>query len=107
MATIQSSKKRTGQCQITIEGDMSIYSAMEMRGELQKLLDKCDSMEFDLSGVSELDTSGFQLLLQIKKQCNAAGKEVLLSSHSPAVLEVLELYGVEEYFGDPLVLPAE
>ena len=107
MATIQSSKKRTGQCQITIEGDMTIYSAMEMRGELQKLLDKCESMEFDLSGISELDTSGFQLLLQMKKQSNAAGKEVLLSSHSPAVLEVLELYGMEDYFGDPLVLPAE
>ena len=107
MATIQSSKKRNGQCQITIEGDMSIYSAVEMRNELQKLLDKCDSMEFDLSGVSELDTSGFQLLLQMKKQSNAAGKEVLLSSHSPAVLEVLELYGMEDYFGDPLVLPAE
>ena len=107
MATIQSSKKRNGQCQITIEGEMSIYSAAEMRNELKKLLDKCDSMEFDLSGVSELDTSGFQLLLQMKKQSNAVGKEVLLSSHSPAVLEVLELYGMEDYFGDPLVLLAE
>jgi len=107
MAIIASSKKRSGQCQITIEGDMTIYSACEMRDELQKLLDKCNSMEFDLSGVSELDTSGFQLLLQVKKQSNAAGKEVLMSSHSPAVLEVLELYGVEEYFGDPLVLPAD
>ena len=107
MATIESNKKRTGLCNVTIEGEMTIYSAAEMRDELQKLLEKCNSLEFDLSGVSELDTSGFQLLLQVKKQSNAAGKEVLMSSHSPAVLEVLELYGMEEYFGDPLVLPAE
>lgn len=107
MATIESSKKRTGQCQVTIEGDMTIYTAADMRDELKKLLDKCKSMEFDLSGVSELDTSGFQLLLQVKMQSNAEGKEVLMSSHSPAVLEVLELFGMEDYFGDPLVLPAE
>lgn len=107
MASISTSKTRSGVCSITIEGEMTIYSAQEMRAELLKMLEKCSSLEFDLSGVSELDTSGFQLLMQVKKESNAGGKEVLFSSHSPAVLEVLELYGMEDYFGDPLVLPAE
>lgn len=106
MATITAKKTKKGQCQMTIEGEMNIYHANDMKAEFLSQLEKCKSMELNLTAVSEIDTSGFQLLLQLKRQCNEEGKEVLLTSHSPAVLEVIELYGMEEYFGDPLVLPS-
>ncbi len=107
MATINAKRTKKGQCQLSIEGEMNIYHANEMQKEFLKHLEKCKSMELDLTGVSEIDTTGFQLLLQLKRECNEDGKEVLLTSHSPAILEVIELYGMEGYFGDPLVLPSE
>jgi anti-sigma B factor antagonist len=106
MVKITAKKTKKGQCQLTIEGEMTIYHANEMKEEFLANLEKCKSMEMDLTAVSEIDTTGFQLLLQLKRECNKEGKEVLLTSHSPAVLEVIELYGMEEYFGDPLVLPS-
>ena len=106
MAKITAKKTKKGQCQLSIEGEMNIYHASKMKDELVKHLEKCKSMELDLTAVSEIDTTGFQLLLQLKRECNKEGKEVLLTSHSPAVLDVIELYGMEEYFGDPLVLPS-
>ena len=85
MVKITAKKTKKGQCQLTIEGEMTIYHANEMKEEFLANLEKCKSMEMDLTAVSE---------------------KVLLTSHSPAVLEVIELYGMEEYFGDPLVLPS-
>jgi len=104
---IEVKKKRGGVCHITIEGDMTIYTAAEMKQELLSATDKCKRIEMDLSGISELDSAGFQLLLQLKRMGKSDDIEVLLESHSPAVLDVLNLYGMDQYFDDPLVLPSE
>ncbi|MDH5447291.1 MAG: STAS domain-containing protein [Gammaproteobacteria bacterium] len=104
---IEVKKKRGGVCHITIDGDMTIYTAAEMKQELLSATDKCKRIEMDLSGISELDSAGFQLLLQLKRMGKSDDIEVLLESHSPAVLDVLNLYGMDQYFDDPLVLPSE
>jgi len=87
------------------EGELTIYQAQEIRQHfLGAVGTPGGAIECDLSGVSELDTAGFQLLVQLKRQCTAAGRELRLKRHSDAVLEVLSLYCAEQYFGDPLVL---
>jgi anti-sigma B factor antagonist len=65
------------------------------------------ALELDLSGVTELDTAGLQILVLAKQAAQAAGSSLLLSAHSPAVLEVFELLDMGAYFGDAmLVTPA-
>jgi len=101
----RSQKQKAGK--LVLEGEVSIYQAQEIRERLQNALDQFAVIELDLSGVTELDTAGFQLLAQMKRDCNKAGKELRLTRHPPAVLEVFSLYGAEQHFGDPLLLSAD
>lgn len=88
------------------EGEMTIYRAADLKPALLDALVQGDEIELDLSAVSELDTSGVQLLMLMKREAVAAGKALKLSGHSPAVLEVFELLDLGGWFGDPQVLPA-
>jgi anti-anti-sigma factor len=88
-------------------GEMSIYSAAEFKPALLHALGQSDEIEIDLSGISEIDTSGVQLLMLMKREAAAAGKALRLAGHSPAVLEVFELLGLGNWFGDPQLLPAD
>lgn len=92
---------------ITLDGELDIYSAAAFREELLPCLDDCKSLSIDLSAVSEMDTSCFQVLVQAKRECEEAGKDMQMVSHSPAILEILELYDMESFFGDPLLVPVE
>ena len=89
-----------GVCHAQVTGEMTIYHAAEMKGELLPHLDGCNEMEINLSGVSEIDTAGFQLLLLVKREANRANKLLRFVAHSQATLEVLELLGIASNFGD-------
>ena len=99
-------KTRGGTCKIRLDGELTIYQAAEFKLKMAEQVDKCKSLVVDLSEVGELDTACFQVLIQAKRECLAAGKEMQLVSHSPAVLDVIESYGMAEFFGDPVLLPA-
>lgn len=89
---------------LAIEGELSIYSAGEWKTRLDDLIAQGGSLELDLGAVQELDTAGLQLLIMAKKEATARSQQLLLSNHSPAVLEVFELCGVAAFFGDPILL---
>ena len=92
---------------LTLTGDFDIYSAAVFKQELAAHLDGCDTLTIDLSAVNEMDTACFQVLMRVKLDFDAQGRELRLVSHSPVVLDILELYGLEGFFGDPLVLQAK
>lgn len=83
---------RKGKCKIRVEGEMTIYTSAEMMPKLLKNLDKNKEMVVDLSCVSEMDTSGIQLLEFIKREAERDGKDCKLENHSGAVLDVFRLY---------------
>jgi len=91
---------------ITINEDMTIYNAAAQKQMLLDALDACDELDLDLSQVGEMDTAGFQVLLLSKREALKADKIVRLTAHSKAVTELLDLYHMASYFGDPMVLPA-
>ena len=62
--------------------------------------------EIDLSGVAEIDTAGFQLLMLVKREARRLGKEAQIIAHSEAVRDVLDFYNMAAEFGDPLLIPA-
>jgi len=88
-------------------GEMTIYSAAELKPALLHALGQSDEIEIDLGDISEIDTSGVQLLMLMKREAAVAGKALKLAGHSPAVLEVFELLGLGNWFGDPQLLPAD
>jgi anti-sigma B factor antagonist len=90
-----------------IEGEMTIYNALELKDRLLASLDQSAHMEIDLAGVSEIDSAGLQLLAMAKNEARARGKTLSISGHSPAVLEVLELCDLESFFGDPVLIRSQ
>ena len=86
---------------LRIEGELTIFRAMELK---PLMLPTPPLDEIDLSGVTDLDTAGVQLLMLVKKTARAEKRELRLVGHSPAVLEVFELLNVAAYFGDHLVM---
>ncbi|SHN06605.1 STAS domain-containing protein [Rhizobacter sp. OV335] len=89
---------------IRIEGELTIYRAAELKQTLLAAVAEHAAVEVDLSQVSEFDSAGLQLLLLAKREAGAAGRTLRLVDHSPAVVEVLELFDLAAHFGDPLVV---
>ncbi len=95
-----------GICRLRVEDEMTIYNAVEFKQALLANLSACGEMEINLSGVGEMDTAGLQMLLLAKREAAVYGKKLRLVEHSPATLEVLDLYNMAGYFGDPVVMPS-
>jgi len=90
-----------------IKQDMNIYNASAQKDMLLKGLNGCQELDIDLSQVGEMDTAGFQILLLTKREALKVNKVVRLTGHSKAVTELIDLYNMAGYFGDPVVIPAE
>jgi len=91
---------------LRLEGELTIYRAAELKIELLNAMAKTSPVEVDLSGVTEVDGAGLQLLIMIKKEAARSGKTVTFAAHSPAVLEVIDFANLSGQFGDPVVLAA-
>ena len=96
-------KTKNGVCHLAVEGEMTIYTATELKSELAPHLSK-GQIEIDLSGVSEMDTAGLQLLILAKREATKHERILRLVGHSQAVLEVLDICNMAAYFGDPLII---
>ena len=55
-------------CRLRIDGEMTVACAANLRDEILAALSSRDGaeIEVDLSGVSEIDSAGLQLMLQLK-----------------------------------------
>lgn len=88
---------------LCIQGELNIFRASELK---QALLAEPAPAEIDLSGVTEIDTAGLQLLMLVKKHARRSGREVRLVAHSAAVIELFEMLHIAGYFGDQMVIDA-
>jgi anti-sigma B factor antagonist len=104
--TVTMTPRANEPCHFTIEGEMTIYTALELKGRLLAPLDQYAHMEIDLTGVSEIDSAGLQLLVMAKNEARARGKTLSIFGHSPAVLEAMDLCKLEGFFGDPVLIRA-
>lgn len=95
------------QCRIVVDGEMTIYTAMALKEDFLPTLANCKDMEIDLADVSEIDSSGLQLLVLAKTEAMTHGKTLRITAHSPAVLELLALCDLEGFFGDQVVISAQ
>jgi len=85
---------------LRIDGEMTIYRALELKELLFPAARKVDTSVLDLSGVTEIDTSGVQLLLLAQRAAAAAGAEFEIRAPSAATREVLGLLGLGQLCAD-------
>lgn len=90
---------------LTLNGEMTIYTAMELKQILADALSGCTELTVSLAGVTEMDTAGVQLLLMLKKASQQQDKSVRLKDHAPPVLKVIEIFDLSGQLGDPVVMP--
>ena len=77
-----------------IHGELSIYRAADLKAPLLAALEAEGELELDLSGVTEMDTAGLQLVLLARREAGACGKRMTLAACSEAVRDVLALCGI-------------
>ena len=97
-------KERKSIAGISIQGEMTIYQAAELKQTLLGALEQVDELEVNLADVRELDTAGVQILLLVKAVAEEKHRTLRLVAHSPEVLEVFETFNLASYFGDQLVI---
>lgn len=101
MAKVKNKKQQSSR--IAISGELTIYTALELKEKLLAGLAEAEELELDLSEVSEIDAAGLQLLVMIKQEAAVLGKVVRFTGHSPVVVDLLDLSGLAGFFGDPLL----
>lgn len=97
-------KKTKRDTLVTIEGDITIYTAGEFKTQLLSHLGKPGDVEVELSQVSELDSSGVQVFILAKREALQRGCNLRLVGHSAAIVDIFELYNLGSYFGDPVLM---
>lgn len=88
---------------ITLAGELTIYTVAEIKARLIAAMDSADGIEVDLSGITEVDTAGLQLMLIAKRNQQ---KKVVFTKHPPAVLRLVDLANLGSTLGDVLILDA-
>ncbi len=94
-------RKNRGLYRLQPEGEMSIYTAAQMKAPLIEAVRRCKTLEIDLNKVSEIDTAGFQLLLLAKREADRLGKPLRLTGHSHATSELMEIFHLADHFAEP------
>ena len=77
---------------VAIEGEMNIYHAMELKSVVMKALDEAEAVELDLSGVSEFDSSGLQIVLLACREAEKNNRKLSVKASSAPVDSVIELF---------------
>lgn len=91
---------------IAIDGEMTIYRAADLKTTVLEALRKTRVLEIDLSGVTELDTAGLQVLMLAKQTAAAEQRALHLLKHSPAVVEIFDMLDLVAFFGDAVLIHA-
>ncbi len=100
-------KKRATARHIALDGEFTIFNAAVLRDRLLGAFDGAREIDVDLSQVTEIDSAGVQLMIAAKREAAARAVALRFSGHSPAVVEVLDLYELPAYFGDPVLIPSQ
>ncbi len=89
-----------------VAGDLTIYTAAEAKAALTAALERHAELEVRLDEVGEIDTAGVQILLLLAREAEHLARAVRFSSHSLAVQDLLDLYGLAGLLGAPAPSPS-
>ncbi|WP_061222854.1 STAS domain-containing protein [Leptospira weilii] len=80
---------------ITIEGELTIYEALEFKEKLDSVFKDCfPFLEIDLFKIQKIDTSCLQILLSFNKEAQRINTHVRFVNHSHDVLKLIDFYEI-------------
>lgn len=97
-----------GRSVVKLAGEMTIFQAAELKPEILMGLQQSErnDVEFDLAQVTEIDSTGVQLMLMLKREAQRLEKSLTFTHHSLPVLAVIDLLNLGGTLGDPLLMAA-
>lgn len=90
--------KEKDSCRIRIDDELTIYTAGIASTTISDALAANHSVAIDLSGVSEIDTAGLQILLVARKEALLRDRKVSFIGHNRIVIECLRLMNLSNFF---------
>jgi len=78
----------------SLTGEWTIHAIAQQREAMLALVDG-GHVEFDASGVTEMDSAGLQLLLSAQRSVALRGQELKLMALSDPVKSVLAVYALD------------
>lgn len=82
------------QNEASLSGEWTIHAIAQQRDAVLPLLDGGAS-EFDVAGITDMDSAGLQLLLAMQRSVAQTGHELRLVRPSSAVQSILRDYGLD------------
>ena len=83
---------------MSLVGDIKIYEAANHKQEMFSELENYQALKLDLSKIEDIDVSGLQLLILLRKEASERNIPFELVATSSSVLKLLELYRLEDWF---------
>jgi anti-sigma B factor antagonist len=81
---------------LEVEGELTIPWAAEQHERVLRFLGEGPDLELSLAGVTDMDTTGLQLLLLARQEARRRDVRLRLTDHSPAVRDVLAVAWLDE-----------
>jgi len=88
---------------LSLDGDLTIYRASEIRDLLMAHIGKSD-VDCDLTMVSDMDSSGLQLLYMALQESSQAGFSFRISGHSAVVHDFVHLFRLQDTLLQPVAI---
>lgn len=85
--------------ELSFSGDLNIYSIAAIKEQVQKALEFATRVSLDLRDIEEIDTSGLQLLVALKKEMNARDIQLDVIHLGAAITPIFSLCEFERSFG--------
>ncbi len=78
-----------------LDGDLVLDNATRLLAEAEGAVGEGATV-FDLSGVSQMDSSAISLLLSLRRYTNGLGQTLEFRNIPPSLLSLAKLYGIAE-----------
>lgn len=85
----------------SIEGRMTDSMVAELKEAILPLIDSFQEIEIELFRVSEIDSAGLLLLVNVKHQAIVRNRKLQFTGHSRPVIEIAELFGMCDFIDVP------
>lgn len=98
---------RDGFVRVVVHGDLDLFAAPLLEGELASVERGSDPIVIDLSDLSFLDASGLRPLVGAWSRASAGGRQFTVIRCRPSVRRVFELTGLTGMLGEAVPTPSE
>jgi anti-sigma B factor antagonist len=92
-------EQHLGQCEITLRGEVDVYTAPKLKATLIEAIESgCANIVIDLEGVSFIDSSGLGVLVSALRRARERDGAVRIVCTRENILKIFRITGLDKVF---------